>query len=87
MHNYKQKIIATIGLLAATGALALPAGGTYVLGAGTITPGAGAWMMDQVNATWGRGTLHSGAEGIQRDWKMKREKKSPGTPRAGINCR
>ena len=35
-------------------------------------------VMDRINATWGRGTLHSAAEGIQKDWKMKREKKSPG---------
>lgn len=35
-------------------------------------------VMDQINANWGRGTLHSAAEGVQKDWKMKREKKSPG---------
>jgi DNA polymerase V len=35
-------------------------------------------VMDQINAVWGRGTLHSAAEGLQKDWKMKREKKSPG---------
>ena len=35
-------------------------------------------VMDQINGGWGRGTLHSAAEGIQKEWKMKREKKSPG---------
>ena len=35
-------------------------------------------VMDRINSEWGRGTLHSAAEGIQKDWKMKREKKSPG---------
>ncbi|MEO8411905.1 MAG: DUF4113 domain-containing protein, partial [Propionivibrio sp.] len=35
-------------------------------------------VMDQINQTWGRGTLHSAAEGVQKAWKMKREKKSPG---------
>ena len=35
-------------------------------------------VMDHINAVWGRGTLHSAAEGIQKEWKMKREKKSPG---------
>ena len=35
-------------------------------------------VMDHINAVWGRGTLHSGAEGIQKEWKMKREQKSPG---------
>ena len=35
-------------------------------------------VMDRINATWGRGTLCSAAEGIQKEWKMKREKKSPG---------
>ena len=35
-------------------------------------------VMDRINTTWGRGTLHSAAEGIQKEWKMKREKKSPG---------
>ena len=35
-------------------------------------------VMDQINEVWGRGTLHSAAEGIQKEWKMKREKKSPG---------
>ena len=34
--------------------------------------------MDQINGIWGRGSLRSAAEGIQKDWKMKREKKSPG---------
>ena len=35
-------------------------------------------VIDQINGVWGRGTLHSAAEGIQKEWKMKREKKSPG---------
>ena len=35
-------------------------------------------VMDHINAIWGRGTLHSGAEGVQKEWKMKREQKSPG---------
>ena len=34
-------------------------------------------VMDRVNAIWGRGTLHSAAEGVQKEWTMKREKKSP----------
>ncbi len=33
--------------------------------------------MDRINATWGRGTLRSAAEGIDKEWTMKREKKSP----------
>ena len=35
-------------------------------------------VMDRINAVWGRGTLRSAAEGIHKDWKMKREKMSPG---------
>lgn len=35
-------------------------------------------VMDRINATWGRGTLRSAAEGIERGWKMKREQMSPG---------
>jgi len=35
-------------------------------------------VMDRINATWGRGTLRSAAEGIAKSWKMKREKMSPG---------
>ena len=34
-------------------------------------------VMDKINAQWGRGTLHSAAEGISNDWKMKRERMSP----------
>jgi DNA polymerase V len=34
-------------------------------------------VMDRVNAIWGRGTLCSAAEGIQKGWKMKRERMSP----------
>lgn len=33
--------------------------------------------MDRINATFGRGTLHSAAEGIRKEWTMKREMKSP----------
>ncbi len=35
-------------------------------------------VMDRINATWGRGTLYLAAEGIQNEWRMKREKMSPG---------
>jgi DNA polymerase V len=35
-------------------------------------------VMDRINAVWGRGTLRSAAEGTRRDWKMKRERMSPG---------
>lgn len=34
-------------------------------------------VMDRINATYGRGTLHSASEGIKKDWSMKREMKSP----------
>lgn len=34
-------------------------------------------VMDQINDCWGKGTLHLAAEGIRKDWSMKREKKSP----------
>jgi len=34
--------------------------------------------MDRINAIWGRGTLRSAAEGIQKSWKMKRDSVSPG---------
>lgn len=34
-------------------------------------------VMDRINGVWGRGTLHSAAEGLQQVWQMKREKKSP----------
>jgi DNA polymerase V len=34
-------------------------------------------VMDRINATWGRGTLRSAAEGTDRHWKMKRERMSP----------
>ncbi len=33
--------------------------------------------MDRINAIWGRGTLRSAAEGIEKGWKMKRERMSP----------
>lgn len=33
--------------------------------------------MDRINGLWGRGTLRSAAEGIGKDWKMKRERMSP----------
>ena len=34
-------------------------------------------VMDRINGIWGRGTLHSAAEGVHKAWKVKREKKSP----------
>jgi DNA polymerase V len=34
-------------------------------------------VMDKINTIWGRGTLRSAAEGIQKSWKMKRERMSP----------
>lgn len=34
-------------------------------------------VMDRINGIWGRGTLHSAAEGLRQDWKMKRERVSP----------
>ncbi len=34
-------------------------------------------VMDQINDNWGKGTLHLAAEGVRKDWSMKREKKSP----------
>lgn len=34
--------------------------------------------MDRINAIWGRGTLRSAAEGIDKRWRMKRERMSPG---------
>ena len=33
--------------------------------------------MDRINRTWGKGTLRSGAEGINKRWRMKRERMSP----------
>lgn len=35
-------------------------------------------VMDRINAIWGRGTLRSAAEGIEKGWCMKRERISPG---------
>ena len=35
-------------------------------------------VMDRINATWGRGTLRSAAEGIDQAWQMKRGRMSPG---------
>jgi len=35
-------------------------------------------VMDRINEVWGRGTLHSAAEGVKKEWTMKRELKSPG---------
>mgnify|MGYP003376849014 FL=1 len=35
-------------------------------------------VLDRINEVWGRGTLHSAAEGVQKVWTMKRELKSPG---------
>ena len=34
-------------------------------------------VMDRINSVWGRGTLRSAAEGVRKEWSMKREKKSP----------
>jgi DNA polymerase V len=34
-------------------------------------------VMDKINGIWGRGTVRSAAEGIQKTWKMKRERMSP----------
>lgn len=34
-------------------------------------------VMDRINAIWGRGTLRSAAEGVEKGWKMKRERMSP----------
>ena len=34
--------------------------------------------MDRINAIWGSGTLRSAAEGIDKRWRMKRERMSPG---------
>lgn len=34
--------------------------------------------MDHINGIWGRGTLRSAAEGIAKNWKMRRERMSPG---------
>ncbi len=34
-------------------------------------------VMDRINGIWGRGTLRSAAEGIQKSWKMKRDRMSP----------
>ena len=33
-------------------------------------------VMDRINTQYGRGTLHSAAEGISGKWKMKRERMS-----------
>lgn len=35
-------------------------------------------VMDRINGIWGRGTLRLAAEGIEKSWKMKRERVSPG---------
>ncbi len=35
-------------------------------------------VMDRINTVWGRGTLHSAAEGVEKEWRMRRELKSPG---------
>jgi len=34
-------------------------------------------VMDQINATYGRGSLRSAAEGMTQAWRMKRERMSP----------
>ena len=33
-------------------------------------------VMDRINATWGRGTLRSAAEGVRRTWNMKQQRMS-----------
>jgi len=33
--------------------------------------------MDQINRTWGRGTVRSGAEELTEDWRMRQDKRSP----------
>ena len=33
--------------------------------------------MDRINRIWGKGTLRSGAEGINKRWMMRRERMSP----------
>lgn len=35
-------------------------------------------VMDRINGIWGRGTLRSAAEGVHQEWRMKRERMSPG---------
>jgi DNA polymerase V len=35
-------------------------------------------VMDRINDIWGRGTLRSAAEGIEKNWRMKRQQVSPG---------
>ena len=35
-------------------------------------------VMDRINAIWGRGTLRSAAEGVEKPWKMKRERVTQG---------
>jgi DNA polymerase V len=35
-------------------------------------------VMDRINGIWGRGTLRSAAEGVRTEWRMKRERMSPG---------
>lgn len=35
-------------------------------------------VMDRVNGIWGRGTLHSAAEGVRKEWKTKCGQKTPG---------
>ena len=34
-------------------------------------------VMDRINAIWGRGTLRSASEGVQKSWTMKQERMSP----------
>jgi DNA polymerase V len=33
--------------------------------------------MDQINQTWGRGSLRSGASGFEQPWAMRAEHRSP----------
>ena len=34
-------------------------------------------VMDQINQTWGRGSLRSGASGFEQPWAMRAEHRSP----------
>lgn len=44
--------------------------------------------MDAINAKWGRGTLRSSAEGVSKDWQMRRGNLSPAytTSWEGVPC-
>lgn len=43
--------------------------------------------MDRINTVHGRGTLTLAASGLgKKEWHMRQERRSPGTPPAGTNC-